>query len=66
LQEKITFSDIFSVVEAIFYHEHFYPLHSVEDVIESIEQTKHKTHEYVTKNIISRSNKMEKRDDSVI
>jgi 1-deoxy-D-xylulose-5-phosphate reductoisomerase len=50
LQEKIAFSDIFAVVAQIFYHETFYPLHSVADVKESIERTKQKTHEYIKRN----------------
>jgi 1-deoxy-D-xylulose-5-phosphate reductoisomerase len=52
LQEKISFNDIFSVVEHIFYNEAFYPLHSIEDVNETIEQTKQKTYNYVKENVI--------------
>jgi 1-deoxy-D-xylulose-5-phosphate reductoisomerase len=63
LQEKITFNDIFTVVEEIFYHETFYPLHSVDDVNESIEQTKQKTHDYVKKISLHRIKKMEETDD---
>jgi 1-deoxy-D-xylulose-5-phosphate reductoisomerase len=53
LQEKISFQDIFSVVEHIFYHETFYPLHSLEDVKETIALTKQKTYNYVNKNVIN-------------
>ncbi|MFC2146388.1 1-deoxy-D-xylulose-5-phosphate reductoisomerase [Acidobacteriota bacterium] len=52
LQEKISFKDIFSVVEHIFYNETFYPLYSIEDVKETIEQTKQKTYNYVKENVI--------------
>jgi 1-deoxy-D-xylulose-5-phosphate reductoisomerase len=47
LQEKISFKDIFSVVEHVFYNETFYPLHSIEDVNETIAQTKQKTYNYI-------------------
>ncbi|MGD2087943.1 MAG: 1-deoxy-D-xylulose-5-phosphate reductoisomerase [Candidatus Aminicenantes bacterium] len=53
LQEKISFKDIFSVVEHIFYNETFYPLHSIEDVKETIAQTKQKTYNYVKENVIN-------------
>jgi 1-deoxy-D-xylulose-5-phosphate reductoisomerase len=53
LQEKISFQDIFSVVEHIFYHETFYPLHSLEDVKETIALTKQKTYNYVKENVIN-------------
>ena len=53
LQEKISFQDIFSVVEHVFYHENFYPLHSLEDVLETIAQTKQKTYNYVKENVIN-------------
>jgi 1-deoxy-D-xylulose-5-phosphate reductoisomerase len=53
LQEKISFKDIFSVVEHIFYNEAFYPLHSIEDVKETIKQTKQKTYNYVKENVIN-------------
>jgi 1-deoxy-D-xylulose-5-phosphate reductoisomerase len=53
LQEKISFQDIFSVVEHIFYQETFYPLHSLEDVRETIALTKQKTYNYVKKNVIN-------------
>jgi 1-deoxy-D-xylulose-5-phosphate reductoisomerase len=52
LQERISFQDIFSVVEQVFYHETFYPLHSIEDVKETIAQTKQKTYNYVKENVI--------------
>lgn len=50
LKETISFSDIFSVVEHIFYNENFYPLHSVGDVNETTHETKQKTREYINKN----------------
>jgi 1-deoxy-D-xylulose-5-phosphate reductoisomerase len=53
LQEKISFKDIFSVVGHIFYNETLYPLHSIEDVKETIEQTKQKTYNYVKENVIN-------------
>lgn len=53
LQEKISFKDIFSVVEHIFYNETFYSLHSLEDVKETIAQTKQKTYNYVKENVIN-------------
>jgi len=51
LQEKISFSDIFSVVEHIFYHETFYAVHSLEDVLETIQETKRKTERYIKEKI---------------
>jgi 1-deoxy-D-xylulose-5-phosphate reductoisomerase len=51
LQEKISFSDIFSVVENILYHETFYPVHSLEDVLETIQETKRKTERYIKEEI---------------
>ncbi len=51
LQEKISFEDIFAVVEYIFYHENFHPLRSLEDVNETIESIKQKTHEYVKRKL---------------
>jgi 1-deoxy-D-xylulose-5-phosphate reductoisomerase len=53
LQEKISFKDIFSVVEHIFYNETFYPLHSIEDVKKTIAQTKQKAYNYVKENVIN-------------
>ena len=53
LQEKISFEDIFSVVEHIFYNETFYSLHSLEDVNETIAQIKQKTYNYVEENVIN-------------
>jgi 1-deoxy-D-xylulose-5-phosphate reductoisomerase len=53
LQERISFKDIFSVVEHILYNETFYPLHSIEDVKETIAQTKKKTYNYVKGNVIN-------------
>ena len=53
LQEKISFQDIFSVVEHIFYNETFYSLHSIEDVNETIAQIKQKTYNYVKENVIN-------------
>lgn len=47
LKEKISFKDIFKVVEDIFYREHFYPLNSLEDIEETIENTKNKTIAYL-------------------
>jgi len=49
LKEKITFNDIFSVVETIFYHENFVRVTTVQEVQETIEQTKQKTREYLKK-----------------
>ncbi|MCP4220720.1 MAG: 1-deoxy-D-xylulose-5-phosphate reductoisomerase [bacterium] len=43
LKETIAFKDIFSVVEDIFYNETFYALQSVDDIKETIENTKNKT-----------------------
>lgn len=47
LNEKISFKDIFKVVEHIFYHEHFYPVNSLADIDETIESTKNKTIAYL-------------------
>jgi 1-deoxy-D-xylulose-5-phosphate reductoisomerase len=47
LKEKISFSDIYSVVEQIFYNENFYPMHSLEDINETIETTKRKTQAHI-------------------
>jgi len=47
LKEKISFKDIFKVVEDIFYREHFYSLNSLEDIDETIENTKNKTIAYL-------------------
>jgi 1-deoxy-D-xylulose-5-phosphate reductoisomerase len=47
LREEIAFNDIFSVVEHILYNENFYAVHSVEDVIQSIETTKRNTEQYI-------------------
>lgn len=43
LKEEISFKDIFTVVGEIFYNEHFYPLHTLADVNETIKTTKNKT-----------------------
>jgi 1-deoxy-D-xylulose-5-phosphate reductoisomerase len=47
LKEKISFKDIFTVVEDMFYKETFYPAGSIEDIDESIRHTKAKTAEYI-------------------
>jgi len=47
LNEKISFSDIYSVVEHIFYNENFYPMHSLNDINETIESTKRKTQAHI-------------------
>lgn len=49
LQEKIAFIDIFTVVESVFYKTEFHPLHSIGDVLETIEETKRKTVEHIRK-----------------
>ncbi len=49
LKERISFKDIFKVVEDIFYREHFYPLLTLEDINETIEITKNKTITYLKK-----------------
>ncbi len=49
LQEKISFSHIFSLVEHIFYSENFHAVHSVEDINETINETKHKTDAYLSR-----------------
>ncbi len=43
LKEMIKFADIFNVVEKILYQEKFYPVRTLSDLMESIEQTKNKT-----------------------
>jgi len=52
LQEKISFKDIFSVVEQIFYNETFYAISSLEDINETTEQTKNKTEHYIEENVM--------------
>jgi 1-deoxy-D-xylulose-5-phosphate reductoisomerase len=47
LKQKISFKDIFTVVGEIFYNEHFYPLHTLADVNETIKATKNKTVDYI-------------------
>lgn len=47
LQEKITFQEIFSVVEYIFDQENFYPVSSVQDIIQTIDSVKRNTVCYV-------------------
>ena len=51
LKEKISFNDIFSVVEHIFYNETFYPIHTIEDINETIAETKGKTEGYIKETI---------------
>lgn len=47
LMEKISFKDIFKVVEDIFYREQFYPINTLEDINDTIENTKNKTIAYL-------------------
>ncbi len=47
LQERISFDTIFSVVAHILYNESLYLVHTVEDIVQSIEITKRKTEEYI-------------------
>ncbi len=47
LREKISFKDIFTVVEEIFYKEKFYPIDSIEDINETIKNTKDKTIDFL-------------------
>ena len=47
LKEKISFKDIFTIVGDIFYREHFHPLHSLEDIDMTINNTKNKTIAYI-------------------
>jgi 1-deoxy-D-xylulose-5-phosphate reductoisomerase len=51
LREKISFSDIFSVVEDIFYNETFYPIDSLEDINQTVESTKNKTERCIRQKI---------------
>jgi len=51
LQEKISFSQIFSVVAEILYHQALYEIRSVEDVNETINTVKKKTEEYIDKGV---------------
>lgn len=46
-KEAISFKDIFTVVEEIFYNETFYVLHSIEDINETIRHTKEKTAAFI-------------------
>lgn len=55
LKEKISFKEIFSTVEAIFYNEKFYSTDSIEDINETIKNTKEKTVDYLKR--ISRGKK---------
>ncbi|MCP4155370.1 MAG: 1-deoxy-D-xylulose-5-phosphate reductoisomerase, partial [bacterium] len=48
-KEIITFEEIFSTVEAIFYNENFYPLRNLEDINETIDSIKNKTVAYIKK-----------------
>ncbi|MCK4762664.1 MAG: 1-deoxy-D-xylulose-5-phosphate reductoisomerase [Candidatus Aminicenantes bacterium] len=50
LQGKITFRQIFSVVEEVLYKEKFYPAASVPDIEETIKNTKIKTGNYIKEN----------------
>lgn len=47
LEEKITFEQIFSIVEDILYNEKFYPVFSAADIEKTIKQTKNKTEKYI-------------------
>ncbi len=51
IKGKISFSDIFSVVETVFYNETFYPVHSIDDINQTIKETKDKTGTYIRENI---------------
>lgn len=53
LREKITFQEIFSVVEYIFEQENFCPVGSVQDVIQTIDKVKRDTVQYIEKYIQS-------------
>ncbi|MCP5108522.1 MAG: 1-deoxy-D-xylulose-5-phosphate reductoisomerase [bacterium] len=47
LKEKISFKDIFAIVGEIFYNENFHSADSIEDINETIENTKAKTTDYI-------------------
>jgi 1-deoxy-D-xylulose-5-phosphate reductoisomerase len=47
LKEIISFKDIFTVVEEIFYNETFHPAESIEDIETTIKHTKVKTADYI-------------------
>ena len=49
LKEKIKFNDIFNVVEEVLYNERFYPLNSVQDVYMTIQETKKRTIDCITR-----------------
>jgi 1-deoxy-D-xylulose-5-phosphate reductoisomerase len=51
LRGDIAFNDIFSVVENVLYGESFYPVSSVEDVVETIDNTKQKTYEMIERRV---------------
>jgi len=47
LKEEISFNDIFDVVETVLHGEKFYPIHSLDDLDETIKDTKNKTTNYI-------------------
>ena len=47
LKEEISFNDIFDVVETVLHDEKFYPIRSLDDVEETIRDTKNKTANYI-------------------
>jgi len=47
LKEKISFQDIFTVAEEIFYNENFYSVDSIEGINETIKNTKDKTIDFI-------------------
>jgi 1-deoxy-D-xylulose-5-phosphate reductoisomerase len=47
LKEKISFKDIFTVVEEIFYKEKFHSIDSIENINETIKDTKEKTIDFI-------------------
>jgi 1-deoxy-D-xylulose-5-phosphate reductoisomerase len=47
LKEEISFNDIFDVVETVVHSEKFYPIHSLDDLDETIKDTKNKTTNYI-------------------
>ena len=51
LNEAISFQDIFSVVGEVLYGETFQPVHSIEDIYGTIENTKNKTVDLINRRI---------------
>ena len=52
LNKKIPLAAIFQVVAKMLEREHFYPLHSVADVLATIEETKIKTNRFIEQEVI--------------